>query len=189
MYELLGLVLEGEEVLGGAAPAVAAKGGAGEHLWGAHLLSTLNTIGTKYFQCSIKDQMTCPFNKKTITFRCTPEFLKSIIVRIPHSNKTFNSWRPLWTHHITIYMNPIQPHLTLAYTYTNCSKIFLQDLAHFDFHTSYFFAPMWARRMVSTSFEILEQGLIKFSLKKSETVLLGHFISTQSTLISIILIY
>ena len=43
MYELLGLVLEGEEVLGGAAPAVAAEGGAGEHLGGAHLLSTLNT--------------------------------------------------------------------------------------------------------------------------------------------------
>ena len=45
MYELLGLVLEGEEVLGGAAPAVAAEGGAGEHLGGAHLLSTLNTSG------------------------------------------------------------------------------------------------------------------------------------------------
>ena len=45
MYELLGLVLEGEEVLGGAAPAIAAKGGAGEHLGGAHLLSTLNTAG------------------------------------------------------------------------------------------------------------------------------------------------
>ena len=79
---------------------------------------------------SIKDQMTGPFKEKPITFRCNPEFLKSRVLIIPHSNKSFNSWRHFWTHH----MNPVQPHLTL----TNCSKIFLQDLAHFDFHTSYF---------------------------------------------------
>ena len=98
MYELLGLVLEGEEVLGGAAPAVAAEGGAGEHLGGAHLLSTLNTGGYMANQWSIKGQMTGPFKEKPITFRCNPEFLKSRVLIIPHSNKAFNSWRLFWTH-------------------------------------------------------------------------------------------